>query len=326
MRFCRTIVARRREIVKKMVLKFFKDWTLPIAMLAGIAGYPFFVSLSFLTPALIFVMLLLTFCRVSPKELKLEPLHLWLFLIQIFGSLAVYRLLAPFNKVVAEGAMVCVICPTATAAAVITARLGGNVASLTAYTLLGNLGAAVAVPVLFPLIESHPGVGFWTAFSMILGKIFPLLICPFLTAWLLSRLAPKMHRFLLERSSAAFYLWSVSLAIVTAQTFSSLLQGPSGQSMAAEQALAALAVCGLQFLSGQALGGLYGNRIAGGQALGQKNTVLAIWMAHTYLNPLSSIGPGAYVLWQNAVNSWQLWRKRRRDEAVCGQDRRWQHS
>ena len=33
-----------------------------------------------------------------------------------------------------------------------------------------------------------------------------------------------------------------------------------------------------------------------GQALGQKNTVLAIWMAVTYLNPLSSVGPGSYCL------------------------------
>ena len=35
------------------------------------------------------------------------------------------------------------------------------------------------------------------------------------------------------------------------------------------------------------------------ELLGQKNTVLAIWMAYTYLNPLSSVGPGSYVLWQN---------------------------
>ena len=51
--------------------------------------------------------------------------------------------------------------------------------------------------------------------------------------------------------------------------------------------------------------------ISGGQALGQKNTILAIWMAHTYLNPLSSVAPGSYVLWQNIINSWQLWKKRK---------------
>jgi len=47
--------------------------------------------------------------------------------------------------------------------------------------------------------------------------------------------------------------------------------------------------------------------------LGQKNTILAIWMAHTYLNPLSSVAPGSYVLWQNIINSCQLWKKRKNE-------------
>lgn len=108
------------------MLKFLKNWTLPIAMLVGAVGYPLFISLSFLTPYLIFTMLLLTFCKVSPHDLKPKPLHAWLLLIQIAGALAAYLLLYRFNKIVAEGVMVCIICPTATAAAVITSKLGGE--------------------------------------------------------------------------------------------------------------------------------------------------------------------------------------------------------
>ena len=55
------------------MLKFLKNWTLPIAMLVGAIGYPLFISLSFLTPYLIFTMLLLTFCKVSPRDLKPKP-------------------------------------------------------------------------------------------------------------------------------------------------------------------------------------------------------------------------------------------------------------
>ncbi|MBP6068183.1 MAG: transporter, partial [Bacteroides sp.] len=69
------------------MLKFLKDWTLPIAMLIGGVGYPIFIALSFLTPVLIFSMLLLTFCKVSPRELRPKRLHLWLLLIQIVGAL-----------------------------------------------------------------------------------------------------------------------------------------------------------------------------------------------------------------------------------------------
>ena len=282
------------------MLKFLKNWTLPIAMLAGAIGYPFFISLSFLTPILIFTMLLLTFCKVSPQDLKPKLLHLWLLMIQIFGSVAVYLLLCRFNKIVAEGAMVCIICPTATAAAVITSKLGGSAASLTTYTLLGNIGAAIAVPIIFPLIEAHADISFWDSFFLILSKVFPLLICPFLTA-------------LLAYHELAFYLWAVSLAIVTAQTLSSLINDPADGWTEILIALAALVACCVQFFLGKTLGSIYDDRISGGQALGQKNTILAIWMAHTYLNPLSSVGPGSYVLWQNIINSWQLWKRRKKE-------------
>ena len=42
--------------------------------------------------------------------------------------------------------------------------------------------------------------------------------------------------------------------------------------------------------------------------LGQKNTAIGIWMATTYLNPLASLFPALYSVWQNVFNSWQLWR------------------
>lgn len=295
------------------MLKFFKNWTLPIAMLVGAIGYPVFVSLSFLTPYLIFTMLLLTFCKVSPSDLRPKMLHLWLLLIQILGSLAVYLLLYRFNKIVAEGAMVCILCPTATAAAVITQKLGGNAASLTTYTLIANIGAAIAVPVLFPLIEAQADISFWSSFGLILSRVFPLLICPFLAAWALRALAPKVHKVLLNYHELAFYLWGISLAIVTAQTLSSLINNPADGFTEIMIAVAALVVCCLQFFLGKTLGSVYNDRISGGQALGQKNTILAIWMAHTYLNPLSAVGPGSYVLWQNIINSWQLWKKRKKE-------------
>lgn len=295
------------------MLKFLKNWTLPIAMLLGGIGYPLFIRLSFLTPALIFTMLLLTFCKVSPRDLRPKPLHLWLLLIQIFGAIAVYLLLFRFNKIVAEGAMVCIICPTATAAAVITGKLGGSASSLTTYTLLSNLLAAVAVPLVFPWVEPHADITFFAAFLKILSKVFPLLLLPFFIAWFLRVFVKKAHRYLLEFHDAAFYLWAVALAIVSGQTVRSLVNSDAPVFVEVLIALAGLIACCVQFYLGKRIGGHYNDRISGGQALGQKNTVLAIWMSYTYLNPLSSVGPGSYVLWQNIINSCQLWKKRKNE-------------
>lgn len=46
--------------------------------------------------------------------------------------------------------------------------------------------------------------------------------------------------------------------------------------------------------------------ITAGQAFGQKNTSLGVWMAQTFLDPLSSLGAAAYIIWQNLFNSLQL--------------------
>ena len=50
-----------------------------------------------------------------------------------------------------------------------------------------------------------------------------------------------------------------------------------------------------------------GDSVDGGQALGQKNTGVGIWLVMVYLNPVVAIAPCAYVVWQNTLNSWQLW-------------------
>lgn len=316
-----------------MILRFLKNWTLPLAMMAGTLVYFFFARISFLapvkpyvnalvailTPALIFAQLLLTFCKVEMHELKPKSWHGWLLLFQSVSCLVVASILilCPMEEVyreVFEGAMVCLICPTATAAAVITGKLGGSAASLTTYTLLSNLLAAISVPLVFPLVEPHAEITFWVAFLKILSKVFPLLLFPFFLAWFLRVFLPKVHHFLLGFHDAAFYLWGVALAIVSGQTVRSLMNSEAPVFVEVLIALAGLVACCIQFYLGKKIGGHYKERISGGQALGQKNTVLAIWMAYTYLNPLSSVGPGSYVLWQNIINSYQLWKKRRKSE------------
>ncbi len=313
-----------------LMLKFLKTWTLPISMLMGTIGYFIFSEVAFLSPvkpvlntlvvylmpSLIFAQLLLTFCKVKVRELMPCPWHGWLLLIQVISSLVLVALLlwvpmAEEYREIFEGALVCLICPTATAAAVITGKLGGSASSLTTYTLLSNLLAAVAVPLLFPLVEPHADASFFSAFLKILGKVFPLLLFPFFLAVFLRNCLPAVHRFLSGLRDLAFYLWAVSLAIVTAQTVRSLVHSEADVWVEIGIAIGGLITCILQFYWGKRIGTRYDDRISAGQALGQKNTVLAIWMAYTYLNPLSSVGPGSYVLWQNMFNSWQLWKKGR---------------
>ena len=92
-------------------------------------------------------------------------------------------------------------------------------------------------------------------------------------------------------------------------------QSVSNYTIEIAMAACTFVICIGQFIAGRKIGSRYGKTVTGGQGLGQKNTVLTIWMALSYLDPISSVGPGAYVLWQNMVNSYQLWRKQRQSKS-----------
>ena len=65
----------------------------------------------------------------------------------------------------------------------------------------------------------------------------------------------------------------------------------------------------VQFSVGKLVGHYYGDSIGAGQALGQKNTVVGIWLTLSFLNPYAAIAPCVYVIWQNLINAVQLYYK-----------------
>lgn len=267
-----------------------------------------------ITPALIFLMLFVTFCRVSPKQMKPSMLHLWLIVIQLVGCVGVYAVLRPFDPVVAQGAMVCILAPVAMAAVVIAGMLGANVATMATYSLICNMVIALVAPV----VLTFTGTGVCT-FSQILARIAPLLIMPFAAAQFCRFVFPKGAKWVGEHAQISFYMWLVSLMVIIARTTSFIID-LHGASFATELwlAFAALVICLVQFKAGRILGRRYGDPPAGGQSLGQKNTVLAVWMSQAFLDPISSIAPTAYIVWQNFVNSYQIYRKDRENEAAAG--------
>ncbi|MDR1356936.1 MAG: transporter [Tannerellaceae bacterium] len=295
------------------MFRLLKNQALPLAIIIGTVAYPWISYLSFLTPGLIFTMLLLTFCKLSPRSIAIRRAHVWLLAIQLLGCLLVYAVLSLYNPVVAQGAFICVLVPTATAAAVITGLLGGDVAFLTTYLLLCNVGVAIVAPLLLPLVGSGAELSFAGSLLRIFGQVGPVLVAPLLTAWIIRYVFPRMNAWLASKHNLSFYFWTVALTIVTSITVKFIVE-QENPDYKTEIALAAvsLVICAGQFLLGRRIGRHYGDAVSSGQGLGQKNTILAIWLAQAYLNPVSSVAPAAYVLWQNIINSYQLWRKRRK--------------
>lgn len=297
------------------LLQRFKTWMLPIAMLTGALFHDFFASLAFLTPYLIFLMLLAPYSKLTFHRIRMTRFHLSLLGIQVFGALALYGIIRLFDPIIAQGVFICILVPTATSAAVITGMLGGSITTLATYCLLSNFTVALISPVIFSWVGEHVSMPFAQSFGIICRQMFPLLILPFLLVIALKRFLPRVHEKLRQNQQVSFYLWALSLTIVMGNTASFLIrQEAVNYNREIWIAGGALLVCVLQFIIGRRIGARFANRIAGAQGLGQKNTVLAIWMAQTYLNPITSVGAASYVVWQNLINSWQLWHKRRQDE------------
>lgn len=189
-------------------------------------------------------------------------------------------------------------------------KLGGSAANLTTYTILINLVTALIVPIFVPLIHPHPDLTFGVSFSLILSKVFPLLFCPFLAALFVRYCLPGVHKLVVRCKDLAFYLWAVALAIAIGVTVKSIVHSEVSVLYQLGIAGISLVCCVVQFWAGKRIGTCYNDSISAGQALGQKNTVFAIWMGYTFMTPVTSVAGGFYSIWHNIYNSYQLYRKR----------------
>ena len=316
--------------------QFGRDWALPLSMTVGALAYFAFGALplpaevrrlalpitsQWVQPAFLFCMLFLSFLKVSPREMRPQWWHLWVLLIQACLFLACSALAMVCDdygmKVLCEGAMLAFICPTATASAVITSKLGGSLSGVVSYLMICNLMVSLLAPAILPLVEPHAGLGFVEAFWMILRKVFPLLIMPLLAAQLVRRYVRPLYGYLMSYPDLAFDLWVVSLALAITVTTRSIVHSSVAWQYMVGLALISGVCCVIQFYVGKRVGARYGRqqRITAGQAFGQKNTVFVIWLGLVFLDPVTSVVGGFYSVWHNIVNSWQLYRVNHQHDA-----------
>ena len=314
------------ESLARRVVGFVKAWTLPVSMGVGAALYLLFAFVPWLEgpslvmaplcdavlPVFMFLVLFVTFCKVDFHQMRPVWWHAWVLLFNLlFVAIVMVSilLLRPQGDrlVLMEALLMCIIAPCATAAAVVTQKLGGSLEQMTTFTFLSNFLTVLLVPVCFPLIEKGGDVAFATAFWKIFRQVVLLLVLPMLMAYVVKHRMHRLHRRIVGVRDLSFYLWACSLMIVTGTTVKNIVHAEASVLLLGAIALLGLVLCVVQFAVGRFIGHYFRHTQEAGQALGQKNTAFAIWLAYTYLTPLSSVGPGCYILWQNIVNSIEIW-------------------
>ena len=320
------------------IIRLVKEWTLPFAMGTGALLYLVFAFVpqldgaaiffapifDALLPVFMFLVLFVTFCKVDFHKMRPVWWHLWvsvfnlLFVFIVMGVILVYSHSSFFNAhpsllILLEALLMCIISPCATAAAVVTQKLGGSLEQTTTYTFLSNFVTALLVPVCFPMIEKTADISFLAAFGKNLYQVAVVLLVPMLMAYVVKHYMHRVHRRIVAVKDLSFYLWCCSLMIVTGTTVKNIIHAEASAMLLMAIAALGLVFCVVQFAVGRFIGHYFGRAQEAGQALGQKNTAFAIWLSITYLNPLSSVGPGCYILWQNIINSIEIWQNRHKN-------------
>lgn len=308
------------------IVRFLKDWTLPVSIALGIIIYFVFAEIPALQPvadwftpiskpilpSFMFLILFTVFCKVDFKKLRPVRWQAWVAVQQVVFVLILVGLILVFHLkgeplILLEAILACVIGPCAAASSVITAKLGGSMEQMTTYTFISNFIAAIMIPLCFPLIEKGEHLTFLSAFLGILYQVCIVLVVPMVLAFIVKHCFHRFHHWIISIKDLSFYLWGGSLVLVAGTTMRNIMHANTSLMFICVIAVLGLMLSIVQFATGRFIGHYFNSTTESGQALGQKNTPFAIWAASAYLNPLSTVGPGCYVLWQNIINSFELW-------------------
>ena len=319
------------------IVRFLKDWTLPVAIAVGTICYLTFYFVPALDelgdtlgpvfdvifPLFVFLTLFVTFCKVDFHDMRPHRWHVGIMVAQlllvalnigiILWMKSITSHLTPLTSpLLWEAMLTCIIGPAASAAPVVVGKLGGNISTMTTYVLISSLASALLIPLVFPMLEQTVHVSFIDAFLIILEKVSIVLLLPLVLGWIMQHHVKGACAWIAAQPNLSFYFWAVSLSITTGITVKNIVNSSASLMLLVMIAVFTFVLCFVQFGIGRLVGRHLGEVVNAGQALFQKNTALSIWVAYMYLNPVASIGAGCYVLWQNIINSLELWQDRRK--------------
>ena len=318
------------------LIRFLKDWTLPVSITVGTVCYLTFYYVPQLDslgtqlapvfdvifPLFVFLTLFVTFCKVDFHQMRPHRWHTGIFVAQLLLVAINIAIILWFanseqptansQKLLWEAMLTCIIGPAASASPVVTGKLGGNISTMTTYVLISSLTSALLIPLVFPMLEQAVKVPFLEAFLIILEKVSVVLLLPLVLGWIMQHYVKGLCARIVAQPNLSFYCWAISLSITTGITVKNIMHSEATLTLLLMIAFATFLLCWVQFFIGRGIGRRLGEEVNAGQALFQKNTALSIWVAYMYLHPVASIGAGCYVLWQNIINSIELWQYRKK--------------
>lgn len=256
-------------------------------------------------PPMVMLMLLFSFIDVKFSRESTGWSHLRIPLFMVALATCAYFAVGKLtgNEDFAVMAFLIGMTPTANAAPVITGLLGRREDYATVSVVSTNLFTAVALAPVSALVF---GDALEIDTFSLAWKTMMLVGVPFALSVIFRNFMKPVAVFIRRWKFLSFYLWMVMLFTVCAQSSAYVSkQEHLSPTLLLEIFALAASLCAINFAAGYFLGEPRFRRECS-QSLGQKNTMLMLWVGLAFFNPVVALGPTFYVVCHNLWNSWQL--------------------
>lgn len=259
--------------------------------------------LTFLIRYFVMTMLFFAFLDVKLERAMVTTDHIKVALLNMTIPLLVFFVIQPFDLMIALAAFVICSAPTAAGAPVMAVFMKKKVSFVTASVILTSPLMAMVIPFTLPLVSQVEGdVNAW----QILLPVAQVVFIPLILAQGIRNYWPKARAGLRKFHKIPFYLFLGNVYIASANATNYILHDElTAWYEFLWIALTIGVICIFQFKIGEWVGSKE-TYVESGLALGRKNTMFALWVALTFINPVTGLGPIFYIVFHNAYNSWQI--------------------
>ena len=290
-----------------------KTFLLLISITCGII-LPYGHDYTFLIRYFLMAMLFFSFLDIKIEKEVITKQHFIILMLLVTVSVIVYVVVSRFNVEAARAVFIAAIGPTAIAAPVIISLKKGKVEFVVFSLLLNNMVIALLIPFILPVIMASNAE---ISVNQILLPVVITITVPFIAARLTKYAVPKIWKELVKWKDLTFYLLMLNIYIATSKaSYYISNESPDHYDTIILIGILTALTCALLFILGHFVGGKKFKEEAS-FSLGQKNNGFTIWIALTYMNPVSVIGPVFYVMFQNIFISWKLYKHNKAEKQVA---------
>lgn len=273
--------------------------------------FPQLETYQFLIRYFLMGMLFFAFLKIRVEKGLIQWIHWKILGLIVAIALLAYLALYPASPLLAQAAFVIAIAPTAIATPIIADFMKKDITFVTSAVLVNNLSMAALLPLILPFVSEQDGVG---GVLIILQSILITIGLPFVLSQLIRWRRPRWWAALVRLDKIAFALFLINIFLAAAKA-SHFVQFEASVSLSLLLVIAGLTVIigSLSFGAGYWIGRPQ-QTIEASLGVGRKNTMFSIWIALTFLPPMTVLAPITYIVFQNLFNAWQLYELERQEK------------